>query len=189
MIRDPEILEALLDSVRRFVREVLVPAEHRLEEEDRIPPEIVRGMADLGLFGIAIPEEFGGLGLSTRTQLVAIEEVARTDAARCNPLDEYLPSAGLPANDLGYIVVRGPAMCLTSLTNMTAHVNKGDTVVCQTAATSGATNAITGAGRINSGDLTGATSVLANQILNHFVAMSGISSGSTNTDMLVFVKG
>ncbi len=78
MIRDPEILEALLDSVRRFVREVLVPAEHRLEEEDRIPPEIVRGMADLGLFGIAIPEEFGGLGLTMEEEVEVVIELCKT---------------------------------------------------------------------------------------------------------------
>ncbi len=78
MIRDPEILEALLDSVRRFVREVLVPAEHRLEEEDRIPPEIIRGMADLGLFGIAIPEEFGGLGLTMEEEVEVVIELCKT---------------------------------------------------------------------------------------------------------------
>jgi acyl-CoA dehydrogenase len=78
MIRDPEILQALLDSVRRFVREVLVPAEPRLEEEDGIPPEIIRGMADLGLFGIAIPEEFGGLGLTIEEEVEVVIELCKT---------------------------------------------------------------------------------------------------------------
>ncbi len=49
MIRDPEILEALLDSVRRFVRERLVPAENEVAETDEIPESIVQEMRELGL--------------------------------------------------------------------------------------------------------------------------------------------
>ena len=64
MIRDPEILEALLDSVRRFVRERLVPAENEVAETDEIPEAIVQEMRDLGLFGMTIPERFGGLELT-----------------------------------------------------------------------------------------------------------------------------
>jgi acyl-CoA dehydrogenase len=60
MIRDPETLEALLDSVRRFVRERLVPAENEVAETDEIPATIVQEMRDLGLFGLTIPERFGG---------------------------------------------------------------------------------------------------------------------------------
>ena len=51
MIRDPDILEALLDSVRRFVRERLVPAENEVAETDEIPESIVQEMRELGLFG------------------------------------------------------------------------------------------------------------------------------------------
>ena len=55
MIRDPEILNALLDSVRRFVRERLVPAEDVVAETDEIPDDIVRDMKELGLFGLTDP--------------------------------------------------------------------------------------------------------------------------------------
>ena len=55
MIRDPEILEALLDSVSRFVRERLVPAENEVSETDEIPPKIVEEMRQLGLFGLSAP--------------------------------------------------------------------------------------------------------------------------------------
>ena len=51
MIRDPETLNMLLDSVRRFVREELVPAEKLVDETDEIPSTIVDGMKELGLFG------------------------------------------------------------------------------------------------------------------------------------------
>lgn len=51
MIRDPDTLAALVDSVRRFVRERLVPAEARVAEADAIPEDIVADMKALGLFG------------------------------------------------------------------------------------------------------------------------------------------
>src|SRR6185295_6019871 len=64
MALDPETLDQLLATVRRFVRERLVPNEQRVADEDRIPPEIVAEMRALGLFGLSIPEEYGGLGLT-----------------------------------------------------------------------------------------------------------------------------
>jgi acyl-CoA dehydrogenase len=54
MIRDPETLESLLDAVRRFVRERLIPAEEQVAETDEIPPEIVQQMREMGLFGMTI---------------------------------------------------------------------------------------------------------------------------------------
>ncbi|MBP5857490.1 acyl-CoA dehydrogenase family protein [Marivibrio halodurans] len=64
MALDTETLTHLIDTVRRFVDERLIPIEPRVEEENAIPPEIVREMRDLGLFGLSIPEAHGGLGLS-----------------------------------------------------------------------------------------------------------------------------
>ena len=57
MIRDPEIQTILEDSVRRFVREVLVAIEDHVAETDQIPPEIAWQMKELGLFGLSLPEE------------------------------------------------------------------------------------------------------------------------------------
>ena len=54
MIHDPDTLNALLDSVERFVRERLVPAEHVVQETDEIPEDIVAEMKELGLFGLTI---------------------------------------------------------------------------------------------------------------------------------------
>ena len=64
MIRDREILDQLVDSVRRFVRDRLIPAEADVAEEDRIPEQIVSEMKELGLYGLSIPQEYGGLGLT-----------------------------------------------------------------------------------------------------------------------------
>ena len=61
MIRDPETLNALLDSLRRFVRERLIPAENEVAETDHIPDDIVQQMKAMGLFGLTIPEAYGGL--------------------------------------------------------------------------------------------------------------------------------
>lgn len=74
MIRDAEVLNALVEMVRRFVRERLLPAEARVEDENAIPPEIIAEMRALGLFGMSIPEEHGGLGLTMEEEVrVAFE--------------------------------------------------------------------------------------------------------------------
>ena len=64
MALDTETFSLLKDSVQRFVRERLVPAENTLEEMDEVPSDIVDDMKAMGLFGLSIPEEFGGIGLS-----------------------------------------------------------------------------------------------------------------------------
>ena len=81
MIRDPEILEALLDSVRRFVRERLVPAENEVAETDEIPEAIVQEMRELGLFGMTIPERFGGLELTMEEECRVLFELCQTAPA------------------------------------------------------------------------------------------------------------
>ena len=81
MIRDNETLEALLDSVRRFVRERLVPAENEVSETDEIPETIVQEMRDLGLFGMTIPEKFGGLELTMEEECRVLFELCQTAPA------------------------------------------------------------------------------------------------------------
>ena len=70
---DDDIFEALLDVVTRFTRERLIPNEGRVEAEDEIPPEIVKEMAEMGLYGMSISEEYGGLGLSTLQEARLVE--------------------------------------------------------------------------------------------------------------------
>jgi acyl-CoA dehydrogenase len=69
MIQDAETLGLLLDSIRRFVRERLIPAEGEVTEADAMPPAIVHEMREMGLFGYALPREYGGLGLCTEEQM------------------------------------------------------------------------------------------------------------------------
>ena len=68
-------------TVRAFANREIHPGAAFRDETREYPAELVKRLGEQDLMGISVPEEFGGLGLSTRTQLIAIEEVARTDAA------------------------------------------------------------------------------------------------------------
>ncbi|UGQ49047.1 acyl-CoA dehydrogenase family protein [Massilia endophytica] len=81
MIRDEETLNLLLDSIRRFVREVLVPNEQEVADSDEIPPAVVAQMRELGLFGLSIPEAYGGLALTMEEEVRVAFEIARTSPA------------------------------------------------------------------------------------------------------------
>ena len=69
MIRDEEIIQALVATVERFVNERLRPLEAQVSETDQIPPDVVQDMRAMGLFGLTIPEEFGGLGLTMEEEV------------------------------------------------------------------------------------------------------------------------
>jgi acyl-CoA dehydrogenase len=81
MALDSATLDALIDTVRRFVRERLVPLEAQVAREDRIPDGVVAEMRSLGLFGMTIPEEFSGLGLNTEEECRVVMELGRTSPA------------------------------------------------------------------------------------------------------------
>jgi len=78
MIRDPQTLDALLDAVNRFVRERLVPAEAIVAETDEIPEDIQREMKELGLFGLTIPEEYGGFGATMEEEVMVMLAMGQT---------------------------------------------------------------------------------------------------------------
>lgn len=73
MAMDDDSFQQVLDTVSRFARERLIPAEAEVERIDDIPAEIVQEMRDLGLFGLSIPEEYGGLELSTLQEAQVVE--------------------------------------------------------------------------------------------------------------------
>jgi acyl-CoA dehydrogenase len=81
MALDPETFEALLDTVRRYVAERLRPLEARVAEEDQVPEDVVEEMREMGLFGLSIPEEYGGLGLSMTEEVRVALELGRTTPA------------------------------------------------------------------------------------------------------------
>jgi acyl-CoA dehydrogenase len=77
----PENLRIMQDTIRRFVNQDLEPISQKVEEEDQIPKEIVQQMRELGLFGLSIPEEYGGLGIGTVGECLVYEELSKTNAA------------------------------------------------------------------------------------------------------------
>jgi acyl-CoA dehydrogenase len=81
MSLDQDTLEQLIDTVRRFVTERLRPLEAQVAESDEVPDDVVAEMRELGLFGLSIPEEFGGLGLSMEEECLVAVELGRTSPA------------------------------------------------------------------------------------------------------------
>jgi acyl-CoA dehydrogenase len=81
MIRDAQPFEHLLAAVRRFVAEVAVPNEERVEADDEIPAEVVEAMRNLGTFGWSIPEAYGGSGLTSEELALAFMELTRCSVA------------------------------------------------------------------------------------------------------------
>jgi acyl-CoA dehydrogenase len=81
MIRDTQTLHLLIDSITRFVRTRLVPAERKVAETDEIPDELINDMRELGLFGMCIPEEYGGLGLTMEEEVSITFDLAWTSPA------------------------------------------------------------------------------------------------------------
>ena len=81
MALEPELFDALIDTVRRFVAERLRPLEAEVEAADAIPDAIVEEMKALGLFGLSIAEEHGGLGLTMAEEARVAIELGRTTPA------------------------------------------------------------------------------------------------------------
>jgi alkylation response protein AidB-like acyl-CoA dehydrogenase len=72
-----EVQQEILSTVRDFVNKEVIPNAQELEHSDTYPQEIVDGMKEMGLFGLMIPEEYGGLGESLLTYALVVEEIAR----------------------------------------------------------------------------------------------------------------
>jgi alkylation response protein AidB-like acyl-CoA dehydrogenase len=72
-----DVQSEILATVRQFVDKEVIPHAQELEHADTYPADIVEGMKEMGLFGITIPEEYGGLGESLLTYALVVEEIAR----------------------------------------------------------------------------------------------------------------
>ena len=81
MIRDQQILDQLLDGVRRFVSEQLIPNEAQVAAQNDIPTSLVTKMAELGLFGLSIPTNYGGLELTMEEECLVALELGRASPA------------------------------------------------------------------------------------------------------------
>lgn len=69
--------QAITEMVRQFADEQILPNAEHFDHEDEFPAEIVEQMKELGLFGVTIPEEFGGMGLDLTTYVMIVEELSR----------------------------------------------------------------------------------------------------------------
>ncbi len=81
MALDRDTLQQLLSTIERFVRDRLVPLEAQVSAEDRIPDDVIDEMKELGLFGMTIPEAYGGLGLNTEEECMAVRVLGYTSPA------------------------------------------------------------------------------------------------------------
>lgn len=81
MALDNETLTLLLDAVRRFTHERLIPAEDELAASGQVPPDIVAEMRELGLFGLSISPDYGGLGLTMEEEVRVVFELGQTSPA------------------------------------------------------------------------------------------------------------
>ena len=93
-----ETYEQIRDMARRFADEAIRPVAEELDREERFPAELYAQMADLGLFGITVPDTLGGVGLDCYAYAIVMEELSRGYAS--------------VADQCGLIsVLSTPAMC------------------------------------------------------------------------------
>lgn len=81
MIRDQETLNVLLETITRYVNERLIPNEDIVAETDQIPDDIRQEMKELGMFGMTIPEEYDGLGLTMEEEVEVAMAIGKTSPA------------------------------------------------------------------------------------------------------------
>lgn len=81
MSLDSETFSLLKSSVQRFIQQRLVPLENHVEEHEEVPDDIVNAMKEIGLFGLSIPEEYGGIGLSMAQECEVAYELGQTALA------------------------------------------------------------------------------------------------------------
>lgn len=81
MALDKESLDELVKGVRRFVKERLVPLEAQVAETDEVPQEVIKEMGEMGLFGLSVPEQYGGLGLNAQEEMAIAYEMGQTSPA------------------------------------------------------------------------------------------------------------
>jgi alkylation response protein AidB-like acyl-CoA dehydrogenase len=72
-----DVQRQIIDTVREFTDRAIIPRAQQLEHDDEYPQKIVDSMREMGLFGLTIPEEYGGLGESLLTYALAVEEISR----------------------------------------------------------------------------------------------------------------
>ncbi len=92
---DPALADELVRTIRTFVEKEVVPVASELEHRDEYPAALIRQMAEFGLFGAVIPEEYGGLGLDVRTYARLIEEISVGWMSLTGALNSHMMAATL----------------------------------------------------------------------------------------------
>ena len=78
---DQETRDQLIETVARFVDERLIPREAEVADGDAMPADLAEAMREMGLFGLSIPQEYGGLGLSTEEEMLVMLQIGRAAPA------------------------------------------------------------------------------------------------------------
>ena len=73
--------ESIRELVKEFAKNELEPRAPKMDQEEKLDPEVIKMMAEMGLMGIGIPEEYGGLGMGVMEKSIVVEELAKKDAA------------------------------------------------------------------------------------------------------------
>jgi hypothetical protein len=93
--------QALRKTVEEFAREVVAPVSYQHDKAKTFPYEVVRGMADMGLFGLPFPEEVGGMGGDSFTLCLALEELGKVDQSVAMTLEAGVSLGAMPVFRFG----------------------------------------------------------------------------------------
>ncbi|MCX6468941.1 MAG: acyl-CoA dehydrogenase family protein, partial [Corynebacteriales bacterium] len=97
----PDEYEQLAKTVRDFAREVVAPVAAKHDAEHSFPYEVVAGMADMGLFGLPFPEEYGGMGGDYFALCLALEELGKVDQSTAITLEAGVSLGAMPVYRFG----------------------------------------------------------------------------------------
>jgi short-chain 2-methylacyl-CoA dehydrogenase len=97
----PDDYQQLADTVRDFTRSVVAPVAAKHDEEHSFPYEVVAGMADMGLFGLPFPEEYGGMGGDYFALCLALEELGKVDQSVAITLEAGVSLGAMPVYRFG----------------------------------------------------------------------------------------
>src|SRR5579875_2671343 len=97
----PDEYEQLAKTVRDFAQSVVAPVAARHDAEHSFPYEVVAGMAEMGLFGLPFPEEWGGMGGDYFALCVALEELGKVDQSVAITLEAAVSLGAMPVYRFG----------------------------------------------------------------------------------------
>lgn len=93
--------EKLRREIREFAEQVIAPEAARLDEEEAFSVELTKKMGDAGIFGINIPQQYGGKGLDTLSYIIAVEELSRVDSSQAATVVAHNSLGLVPILDYG----------------------------------------------------------------------------------------